>query len=135
MNNWMHYKKRSLRSTTTMQEIPYRGKKLVTKNDTTWNQSPFLEAGMQQGIRGQGSKYHARLRRKALLQNVVIPDTNAEIVTKIKQAMSQWGKYSKAEAAEHRKTFVQKKTTAIAEEKNTTMEKIMKQLRLRESQK
>jgi hypothetical protein len=55
MNNWMHYEKRSLRSTTTMQEIPYRGKILVTKNDTTWNQSPFLEVGMQQGIRGQGT--------------------------------------------------------------------------------
>jgi hypothetical protein len=25
------------------------------KNDTTWNQSPFLEVGMQQGLWGQGS--------------------------------------------------------------------------------
>jgi hypothetical protein len=38
-----------------MQEIPYRGKRLVTKNDTSWNYSPFLEADMQQGVRGQGS--------------------------------------------------------------------------------
>jgi hypothetical protein len=38
-----------------MQEILYRGKRLVTKNDTTWNQSPILEVGMQQGIWGQGS--------------------------------------------------------------------------------
>jgi hypothetical protein len=48
-------KKRSLRSTTKMQEFLYRGKRLVTKNDTTWNQSHFLEVGMQQGIWGQGS--------------------------------------------------------------------------------
>jgi hypothetical protein len=69
------------------------------------------------------------------LQTVAIPDTNAGIVIKLKQSMSQWRKYSKAEAAEDRNTFLQKKATAIAEEKNTTMEKIMKQLRLRESQK
>jgi hypothetical protein len=48
-------KKRSLRSTTTMQEILCRGKRMVTKNETTWNQSPFLEVGMKQGIRVQGS--------------------------------------------------------------------------------
>jgi hypothetical protein len=69
------------------------------------------------------------------LQTVAIPDTNAGIVTKLKQAMSQWRKYSKAEAAEDRKTLLQKKATAITEEKNTTIEKIMKKLRLRESQK
>jgi hypothetical protein len=40
--------------------------------------------------------YHARLRKKALLHTVAIPDTNAGIVTKLKQAMSQWMKYSKA---------------------------------------
>jgi hypothetical protein len=44
-------------------------------------------------------RYHARLRKKALLQTVAIPDTNAGIVTKLKEAMSQWRKYSKAEAA------------------------------------
>jgi hypothetical protein len=58
------------------------------------------------------------------LQNVAIPDTNAGIVTKLKHAVSQWRKYSKAEAAEDRQTFLQKKATEIAEEKNTTMEKI-----------
>jgi hypothetical protein len=72
------------------------------------------------------------LRKRALLQTVAIPDTNAGIVTKLKQAMSQWKKYSKVEAAEDRKTFLQKKATAIAEEKNTTMKKITKQLRQRE---
>jgi hypothetical protein len=71
-------------------------------------------------------RYHARLRKKAILQDVAIPDTNAGIVTKLKRAMSQWRKYSRAEAAEDRKTFLQKKATAIAEEKNTTMEKIIK---------
>jgi hypothetical protein len=89
--------------------------------------------------RAYGSKvqrwYHARLRKQALLQTAAIPDTDAGIVTKLKQAMSQWRKYSKAEAAEDRKTFLQKKATAITEEKNTTMENIMKHLRLRESQK
>jgi hypothetical protein len=79
--------------------------------------------------------YHARLKKKTIFQTVAIPDTNAGIVTKLKQAMSQWRKYIKAEEAEDRKTFLQKKATAIAEEKNTTMEKITKQLRLRESQK
>jgi hypothetical protein len=69
------------------------------------------------------------------LQTVAITDTNAGIVTKLKQVMSQWRKYSKAEAEEDRKTLLHKKATVIAEEKNTTMEKIMKQLRLRESQK
>jgi hypothetical protein len=67
------------------------------------------------------------------LQTVEIPDTNAGIVSNLKEVMSQWRKYSKAEAAEDRKTFLQNKATSIAEEKNTTMEKIMKQLRLRES--
>jgi hypothetical protein len=43
-------------------------------------------------------RYHARLRTKALFQTVPIPDTNAGIVTELKQAMSQWRKYSKAEA-------------------------------------
>jgi hypothetical protein len=80
-------------------------------------------------------RYHARLRKRALLQTVAIPDTNAGIVTTLKQDMSQWRKYSKAEAADDIKTLLQKKATAIAEEKNTTMEKIMKHLRLRESQK
>jgi altronate dehydratase len=80
-------------------------------------------------------RYHARLRKKALLQTVGIPDTNAGIVLKLKEAMSQWRKYSKAEAAEDINTFSQKKATAIAEEKNTTMKKMMKQLRLRDSQK
>jgi hypothetical protein len=45
--------------------------------------------------------------------------------------MSKWRKYSKAEAEEDRKTFFQKKATTIAEEKNKTMEKITKQIRLR----
>jgi hypothetical protein len=62
------------------------------------------------------------------LQTVAIPDTNAGIVTNLKQAVSQWRKYSKAEAAEDRKTLLQKKATEIVEEKNKTMEKIMKQL-------
>jgi molybdopterin converting factor small subunit len=77
-------------------------------------------------------RYHARLREKALLKTVEIPDNNAGIVTKLKQAMSQWRKYSKSKADEDRNTFLQKKATAIAEEKNTTMKKIMNQLRLRE---
>jgi hypothetical protein len=68
------------------------------------------------------------------LQTVEIPDNNAGIVSKVKEAMSQWRKYSKAEAAEDRKTFLHKKATEIAEEKNTTLENITKQLRLRESQ-
>jgi hypothetical protein len=62
-------------------------------------------------------RYHARLRQKSLLQNVAIPDTNSGIVTKLKQAMSQWRKYSKAEAAKDRKTLFQNKATAIAEYK------------------
>jgi hypothetical protein len=51
-------------------------------------------------------RYHARLRKKALLQTVAIPDTNAGIVTKLKQDMSQWRKYSKARADEDRKTLL-----------------------------
>jgi hypothetical protein len=69
------------------------------------------------------------------LQNVEISDTNAGIVTKLKEAMSKWRKYRKVEAEEDRKTFMQNKATAIAEEKNTTMEKIFQELRLREAQK
>jgi hypothetical protein len=49
--------------------------------------------------------------------------------------MSKWKKYSKAGAEDDRKTLLQKKATAIAEEKNTTMEKITNQLILREDQK
>jgi hypothetical protein len=44
-------------------------------------------------------RYHARLRKNALLQTVEITDTNAGIVSKLKEAMYQWRKYSKAEAA------------------------------------
>jgi hypothetical protein len=82
-------------------------------------------------------RYHARPRKKALLQNVKFPDTIAGIVTKPKEAMSNWSKYSKSEAEEDRKTSLQKKSTAtaIAEDKNTTMEKIVKQPRLIEDQK
>jgi hypothetical protein len=79
--------------------------------------------------------YHARLRKKALLQTVEIPDTNVGILSKLKEAMSKWRKYNKTEAAEDRKTLLQKRATTIAEEKNTRMEKIMNQLRLRESHK
>jgi hypothetical protein len=67
------------------------------------------------------------------LQTVEIHDTYAGIVTKLNHVMSQWRKYSKAETDEDRKKLLLKKATAIAEEKNTTMEKIMNQLRLRES--
>jgi hypothetical protein len=69
------------------------------------------------------------------LQTVEIPDTNAGIVSKLMEAMSKWRKYSKYEAEEDINTFLQKKATVISEEKNTTMEKITKQLRLREAQK
>jgi hypothetical protein len=85
------------------------------------------------GAKVQG-QFHARLRKKALLQNVKNPDTTAGIVTNLKEAMSKWRKYSKAEAEEDTKTFLQKKATAITEENNTTMEKITKQLRLIEYQ-
>jgi hypothetical protein len=73
--------------------------------------------------------------KKTILQNAEIPDTNAGIVTKLKEAISKWNKYSKAEAEQNRKTFLQKKATAITEKKNITMENITKQLRLREDQK
>jgi hypothetical protein len=52
--------------------------------------------------------------------------------------MAKWKKYSKAETEEDRggqKDILAEKATAIAEERNKTMEKIMKQLRLREDQK
>jgi hypothetical protein len=80
-------------------------------------------------------RYHAKLRKKALLQTFEIPDTSAGIFSKLKEAMSKWRKYSKVEAEEDRKTLLQTKSTAIADEKNTTMEKIMKQIRLREARK
>jgi hypothetical protein len=58
---------------------------------------------MQQGIRGQGSTaVSCKTKEKG-------PDTNPGIVAKLKEAMSQWRKYSKAEAAEDRNTFLQKK--------------------------
>jgi hypothetical protein len=73
--------------------------------------------------RAYGSKvqrrYHSMLRKKSLLQNVGIPDTTTRLVSKLKEDMSKRRRYSKAEAEEDRKTFLQKKATAIAEEKNT----------------
>jgi transcriptional regulator len=57
--------------------------------------------------------YHERLKKKAPSQNVKIPDTTVGIVTKLKEAMSKWIKYSKAEAEEDRKIFLQKKKTAM----------------------
>jgi hypothetical protein len=132
----MHYKKMSLRGTTTMQEILYRGKDWSPKTTLLGIIVLFWELACNRAyVANVQRRYYARLRKKALLQTVAIPDTNAGIVTKLNQAMSQWRKYSRAEAAEDRKTLLQNKSTAIAEYKNTTMEKIMNQLRLRESQK
>jgi hypothetical protein len=53
--------------------------------------------------------YHARIRKKSLLQNIAVPDSSAGIVKKLKDAMEKWKKYSKSEAEEDRKTFFQKK--------------------------
>jgi hypothetical protein len=78
-------------------------------------------------------RYHARLMTTELLKNVIIQDTIAGIVTKLKEAMSKWRQYIKAEADIN--TLLQKKAKAIAEENNTTMENITNQLRLREDQK
>jgi hypothetical protein len=132
----MHYEKRILKSTTIMQEIPYRGKYWSSKTTLLGIRVLFWKLACN---RADGAKiqrrYHARLRKKALLQTVKIPDTNAGISSKLKEDMSQWRKYSENEAAEDRKTFLQKKATEIAEEKSKTMENIMNQLRLRESQK
>jgi hypothetical protein len=77
--------------------------------------------------------YHARPSSHARLCMLFL--INAGIVSKLKEAMSKWRKYSKADTEEERKTFLQNKSTTIAEEKNTTMEKIMKQLRLRDAKK
>jgi biopolymer transport protein ExbB/TolQ len=118
-----------------MQEM-YRGKDGSTKTTLLGIRVLFWKLACNRAYRAKVQRrYHARLRKKALLQTVEIPDTNAGIVLKLKEAMSQWRKYRKAEAEEDRKTFLQNKATAIAEEKNTTMEKITKQLRLREAQK
>jgi hypothetical protein len=119
-----------------MQEIPYRGKDWSPKRTLLGIRVLFSKLACN---RAHGAKvqrwYDPKLRKKALLQTVEIPDTNAGIVSNLKEAMSQWRKYSKAEAAEDRKTFLHKKATKITEEKNTITEKIMKRLRLRESQK
>jgi hypothetical protein len=50
-----------------------------------------LECNRAHGAKVQGW-YHARLRKKALLQTVEIPDTNAGIVSKLKEALSKWRK-------------------------------------------
>jgi hypothetical protein len=119
-----------------MQEIPYTGKEWSPKTTLLGIRVLFLKLACN---RAYGAKvqrwYHGRLRKKELLQTVEIPDTNAGIVSKLKEAMSKWRKYSKAEAEEDGKTLLQKKSTSIAEVKNTKMEKIMNQLRLREAQK
>jgi hypothetical protein len=135
MNNWMHNLKKESRSTTTIREIPYRGKYWSQKTTILGIRVLFwkLACNRAYGAKVQ-RRYHARLRKKALLQNVKITDATADKVTKLKEAMSKWRKYSKAEAEEDRKTLLQKKVTAISEENNTAMEKIMKQLRLREDQ-
>jgi hypothetical protein len=135
MINWMHYKDKKV--TKGVYETQHQCRKFRT-GEKYWTQKTTI-LGVRVIFwklpcnRAYGSKvrrrYHARLRTKALLQNVIILDTTAGIVTKLKEAMAKWRKYSKAEAEEDRKTLLQKKTTAIAEEKNTTMEKITKQLR------
>jgi hypothetical protein len=107
-----------------MQEIPYRGKDWSPKRTLLGIRVLFWKLACN---RAYGDKvqrwYHARLRKKALLQTVEIPDTNSGIVSKLKEAIYQWRKYSKAEAAENRKTFLNKKVTSIADEKNTTMKR------------
>jgi hypothetical protein len=93
-----------------MQEIPYRGKYWSPKTTILGIIVLFCKLACN---RAYGTKvqirYHARLRKKALLQNVKIPDTTAGKVTNLKKAMSKWRKYSKAEAEEDRKTLFQKK--------------------------
>jgi hypothetical protein len=86
MNNCKHYIKRSLRFTTTMQEIPYRGKDWSPKTTIMGIRVLFckLLCNRAYGTKVQ-RRYHARLRKKALLQNVKIPDTTAGIVTKLLQ--------------------------------------------------
>jgi hypothetical protein len=137
MNNWMHYEKKGVYEAQQQCRKFRAGCKYWSPNTTLlgirvlfWK----LACNRAYGAKVQ-RRYHARLRKKALLQTVEIPDTNAGIVSKLKEAMYQWGKYSKAKAAEDRKKLLQNKATEIAEDKNTTMENILKQLRLRESQK
>jgi hypothetical protein len=119
-----------------MKEIPYRGKDWSPKTTTLGIRALFWKLAWNKAYGAKVQRWHhARLRKKALLQNVKIHGTTAGIVTKLKEKMSKWRKYSKADAEEDRKTYLEKKATAIVEEKNTTMEKITKQLRLREDQK
>jgi hypothetical protein len=68
---------------------------------------------MLSSIWGQGSKTASCQDKKKLLrQNVIIPDSTAGIVTKLKEPMKKWKQYSKAEAEEYRNAF-------FAEESNT----------------
>jgi hypothetical protein len=116
MNNWIHYKKRSLRSTATVPEIPYRRKNWSPKTTILGVRLLFCKLACNQAYGAKVQRrYHTRLRTKALLQNVIITDTAAGIVTKHSEAMSKWRQYSKAEAEEDRKTFLQKNKMAIAE--------------------
>jgi hypothetical protein len=119
-----------------MQEILYGGKDWSPKTTILGIRVLFWKLACNRAYGAKVQKrHHARLRNKALLQTVKIPVTTVGIVRKPKEAMSKWRKYSKAEAEEDRKIFLQKKSTAITEEKNTKMEKITKKLRLREDQK
>jgi hypothetical protein len=77
-------KKRSLRSTTIMQETSYRGKEMSPKTTLLGIRVLFWKLAFN---RAYGAKvqqrYHARLRKRSLLQTVAITDTNAGIVTKL----------------------------------------------------
>jgi hypothetical protein len=66
-----------------------------------------MEVIMQLGIRAKVQRrYQARLSTKALLQNVITPDTTWGIVKKLKDEMAKWRQYSKAEAEEDSMTLL-----------------------------
>jgi hypothetical protein len=81
----MYYEKRSLRITATVQEIPYRRKDWTPNTTILGVRVIFWKLACN---RAHGAKvqirYHKRLMTNALLQNGIVPDTTAGIVTKLK---------------------------------------------------
>jgi hypothetical protein len=91
MNNWMHYKKGVYEAQQQCRKFRTGGKDWSPKTTLLGIRVLFwkLACNRSYGAKVQ-RRYHSRLRKKALLQNVRIPDTTAVLVSKLKEAMSKW---------------------------------------------
>jgi hypothetical protein len=97
MNNWVHYVKNesTKHNNNSVNSVQGKNTALLVIRVLFCT----LECNREYGAKVQ-RRYHARLRKKSLWQTIEIPDTNAGIVSKLKEAMSKCREYNKVETEE-----------------------------------